>query len=239
MKTIIIIGTVLAVISTAVLGWAYLAHSSQAKGIEVSVLVDKTDTLLSLPDGDEIKALFQTGTHKWHSKRFSIQVISDVDYNPIFAESLPGRNPVLFNPYDRDTQNDTFGNNVRKHIRAMNAIPSGMAKSSIWVPLVREVNRLAQSAAYEKIIILYSNCLENSSVFSTYQQPDLLRNPDSVKHLLLQQAEPRNLTGVKVYIVFKPSITDIDAFRRMAGIFKDILEQAGAEVNITANLNAL
>lgn len=235
MKATIVVSTVMLV---AIIGWAYIAHPFKPGGVAVSELYDRTDSIL-LSDAGEVLALFDFRHRTWEALEYRCQAITDVAFNPVHVERLPSGFALFGNPGDREDSINAFRENVLRRIDVLNRQPFGLPKSSIYAPLLWEVNRMAESDFDRRIVVLRSNCLENSRVFSVHTAKGkemLLKDPAQVKALLLKCGKPANLAGITVFIIYRPSALDNEMFVAMSGLFKEILEEAGAEVHIGANL---
>lgn len=237
MKTIIV--GVTAVLLAIIIGWAYVAHPIVPGGVDVSLLYDKTDTIPP-PDSGEILSLFDFDTHTWEQFSFSAQAITDVDCNPVYVERLSSSYMIFSNPGERIDSIAAFKKNVCRRIDALSRQASGLPHSSIYIPLLREVNRMAESDCSVRIVVLHANCFENSKVFSMYTDEGrvmLVHNPSRVKELLLRHGRPVNLKGITVYLSYMPKdAQDSEYFMLMSSVIADILEEAGAEVYVGANL---
>ena len=63
-------------------------------------------------------------------------------------------------------------------------------------------------------------------------------DPDSIKNYFEALAPLKNLTGIKVYLIYQPKNNQADELYQMiAGLYKTLLVSKGATVEITANIN--
>lgn len=239
----IIIGIV-ALIVIGALGWAYYTYASQlptySRSVAESVIIDKTDPLAVQPSLADVLAPLNLSEHKWEQVRLNISTFSEYKLNEKYALDLPGQFFLWANPGDRDKDISLFGKQVDSVLTVVNRQNNGYPKSSIYAPLLEEVNRLAATKAELKNVLVYTDGCENTDVFSIYRDKDrelLTKHPEKVRELLSRYGKPGNLHGVSIYFLFKPR-NDIEDrnFSLMSGFYKQLFEAAGAEVHIGANL---
>ena len=152
--------------------------------VQESVLIDKTDSFIVKPDATEILTLTHLQDDKFKTVRLRIQSVSNVNYNPITSLELPAAIPLLTNPTERDNEALEFINRTKAKIDSINSLPAGLQHSSIYLNVIEEVNKMASLEGNQKIVIVYSDLLENSPLFNMYntkQQRLLKTNLHSVK----------------------------------------------------------
>src|SRR5665213_1005000 len=178
--TIILIVTI-AGVSTAV----YFSNSNQST--EVSVLRDVTELHLSQPMANEILLLYGLDTQKWNGGDFHFANISDVSYNQNKEAHIGTANQWLSNEYDRTKTVKQFYSFITQIFTDAQKDTIGRWHSSIYVPLVNELNRLSQSNAKRRILLVYSDLMENDLNLSFYDKRTLsflTSNPDIIRKQL-------------------------------------------------------
>lgn len=239
MKTLII------VIITALLSIGALAvlfsRQSPATTVEVAVLRDVTDTLLAEPKANEILPLFNlSGDDKWNGAVFHFSTISDVSYNKISETKIEATNKWLSNEMERDREIKKFQNEISGIISDSAKENVGKKHSSIYVSIARELNRLAVSKSQKRILLIYSDLMENDLDVSLYKPKEiglLKSNPDSLKNLFEKMEPLSSLTGVEVYLIYQPANIETDSeFHVVSNFYRNLLEARGAKVTIEANL---
>lgn len=225
------------------IGAVIIFHVIKAQQVttEVSVLRDITDKHISQPKAKEILPLFDlSAKNKWNGGIFRFQNISDVSFNQAKAVSIEPAQPWLSNEFTREKQLERFEDSI-SHIVVDAAKDSvGKEYSSIYYPLAAELNRISASATQKKILVLYSDLMQNDLSVSLYAQEfDLLKhNPDSLKAELEKQKPLLDLTGIEVYIIYQPDDQEQDQeFRIVSAFYTKLLEEKGATVSISANLS--
>lgn len=226
------------------LGCAYYAYASYlptySRSVAEAVLIDQTEQFTVRPTGADILQPLSLDDHKWESVQLHVRTFSEFKYTESHTLVLPGHFFLLANPDDRDNEINRFEHKVDTVINAINNQDRGYPKSSIYAPFIEEVNRIAATKAGVKNVVAYTDCCENTSVFSVYREKDrslLAKHPEKVVALLSQYGKPGNLHGLTIYILFKPKTErDNEYFTLMSGFYKKLFEDAGAKVEIGANL---
>ena len=206
---------------------------------EVTLLRDITDPVMSAPSSNEIFSLFDfSNKEKWNGAVFRFLDITDVSLNSVSQISIPPENKWLSNEPERDRQ-------IRKFEDSLNSIVSntenvGKMHSSVYIPLSRELARLSQSKSQERILIVYSDLMENNPGLSFYRSNEfsiLENNPDSIRKTFERWQPLPPLSGIEIDIVYHPKDVSTDAaFKVVSAFYKNMLEQKGARVTISANL---
>jgi hypothetical protein len=235
MKTII----VLLLLSCA--GALIYASSQSPATTEIAVLRDITDKHLSQPDATEILKLYDLTNNKWNGDVFYFSNVSDVSYNKNSEAKLAAQNKWLSNEFERDKEIQKFKSDVSTIISSAEKETIGKNNSSVYLPIARELLRLSQSKSEKRILIIYSDLMENDPDVSLYNKREfelLKSNPDKVKQLFNSWQPLPALSGIEVYIVYHPANTNTDKeFNTVSAFYKSILESKGAKVYISANLD--
>jgi len=170
MKTIILI--ILIVIIGGVCTAVYLA-SKDSEITEISTLRDVTDKFLSQPAANEIIPLYGLDNQKWNGAIFHFTNISDVSFNRTREASIGTANQWLSNEYDRAKEVKMFYSSISQILTDTQKDTLGRRHSSIYVPVANELNRLSQSSSKRRILLVYSDLMENDLNFSIYDQKNV------------------------------------------------------------------
>jgi hypothetical protein len=206
---------------------------------EIVLFHDVTEEYISKPDADEILSLFDlSAENKWNGFLFRYCTLSDVSYNRISETKIDPENMLLSNEIERDKKLKKFKAGVAEIIATNDTI--GKSHSSLYLPLARQLNKLSQSKSDKRIVIIYSDLMENDPSISFYDKKKFAlfeSDPDSLEKLFDELQPLQSLSGIEVYIVYRPSDVAKDAeFRVVSEFYKKMLEQKGAQVTISANL---
>lgn len=211
----------------------------------VSLLVDLTGSYHdNVPDisSESILQLFALeNTYNYGS--FRTDFVSDVNYSKVQQITLPSVASMLeYNEFEREGQITDFKKKIDELINKVNSTQRGRPNSAVYIPIAREINRLANMQADRKVIIIYSDLLENSNHFRFYEQKSmklLAEKPEEIQTLFEKQLPlADDLAGIHVYIIYQaPNETASTAFQLFSNsVYLPMLEAKGATVTIGANL---
>ena len=210
--------------------------------IDISEIVDFTDPLIAKPNPDEAISLFNLNNNKWSGGNFRLLYITNVSYNPMFEARIEAENEWLSNKFQRAEKVKKFNSEINKIVSGLSKEVVGKDNSSVYFPIAKELNRLSQSSATTKVMLIYSDLMQNTVEMSFYdkQKFNLLKtNPDLIKKYFDSQTELKNLSGIKIYLIYQPANTTADEnYRIVSSFYKNLFESKGAEVEITANVNS-
>ncbi len=238
MKTL---GVIFIIIGVSIGLIGSISHQNNST-ISLSTLSDITDTLIAKPDAKEIVSLLGiTGEGKWNGGEFRYSTVSDVSYNKHSDVRLSSANKWLSNEPERDKEIKQFQKAIDEILSNNEVGPKGKRQSSVYLAIARELNYLSQKKVDRKYLLLYSDLMENTSELSFYSTQSMLwlkDYPDSVRDHLNKLQNLNNLTGITVIIIYQPENPAQDQiFRVVSEFYRKLLEEKGATVTITANLN--
>jgi len=238
MKALVLI--IVCIVATAVgIGAVYYKPPATT---DVIVLSDVTDSLIAKPDGVELISFLNT-SNKWDGISFTLSSISDVSIGKTDKVFIKAESRWLGNEIKRTRDLKAFYNSVEELLARSSSNAIGRKQTSVYLPLATSLTFLAESSSNKKVLIVYSDLMENTNEFSFYDPQTLselktkpevaLGKLDSLLHL-------PSLRGVDVVFVYQPHTTTEDsAYRIVSWFYKSMLEKAGAHVVITSNLSAL
>ncbi len=207
---------------------------------EITVLFDITDTQLAQPNSDEILGLCNL-QNKWNGVTFRFIDLTDVSYNSMSVARLEAQNEWLSNEMERDKEIKNFKSEVSTIIANKKNDMTGKNNSSIYFPIVNELNSLSNSYAEKKVLIIYSDLMENTEALSFYRKEDLSLlkgNPIQVQEKLEKLTVINSLSGIDVWFIYQPLNNKSDQdFQTVSGFYKRLLESKGAKVTVSANIS--
>ena len=207
---------------------------------EITVLYDITDKQSSQPTTNEILSLYDL-ENKWNGAMFRFTKLTDVSYNQEKEANLETKNEWLSNELERDKEIKNFKNEVLEIIGSSIKEETRKSNSSLYIPIANELNKLSQNKSDKRVLVIYSDLMENTPDLSFYRKRDfeLLKiNPEQVQKQLEKLAVLNSLSGIEVYFIYQPSDTKSDQiFQTISQFYKKLLEDRGAKVTISANLN--
>ncbi len=215
-------------------------------GTMIILVGDRSDRFEVYPLAEPILALYKFDENKDKAATFRHVVISDMRLNPIQefylpssieAEKLNVREEVNF----RDRLIHSFYDSVRNEIvstQTGNSVPESLEHSQCFAVISNELAVLMSRKANERILIVYSDLMENSTFncYSDEGQALLASTPDKVGTLLNEQTPlPESLNGVTIYFVYRPETIKADAlYARIIAVYKSLLTSRGAKVHVSA-----
>ncbi|MBI4946488.1 MAG: hypothetical protein HY840_08820 [Bacteroidetes bacterium] len=221
-------------------GTAFYSCNTNAYSVSETVMLDKTDSFLAVPDSTAVRNSFHTSTDLWQGYEFRLLMLSDVDFNSVHEANLAPACEYISNYYDRTDESKMFLLKIDSAFEKVKSVPSGRNYSSLYLPIAVELKRLSESTAKRRILVVYSDLMENTSLISFYKSEKfqlIKTNPNSVRRILESEIPMPDLKGIEVYLIYQPQNNyDSELFREVSGFYKKWLESKGAKVNIGANL---
>ncbi len=214
---------------------------NQPTTTEISVLRDETDKQLAEPSADAIfkrYGLFDNG--EWRGGHFRYSSITDVSFNKTVEATVIPENFWMMNIIERGRDVERFRNIIFQTITASKQEAQTKSHSSVYIPIAKELNRLSQSKADTKVLVVYSDLMENEATLSFYNPKEfelLISNPDSVRKIFEGWQPLNSLSGIEVHLIYQPADPKADSeFRTVSEFYGKILESKGAKVMIEAAL---
>lgn len=230
--------TIIALILITIAGSAIIFTAGKNTGTEVSVLRDITEPHLAKLDTSEIFHFY--GTDKWGGRIFRFTDISDVSYSRTRQTSIEAENQWLSNEYEREDKIEKLNDDIGQIVADSQKTITGKPYSSIYNHIARELTQLTQIKAQRKILLIYSDLMENQKDFSFYNSRTfnlLQTNPNEIQQLLEKNGTLSRLDGIEIYMVYEPVNSEKDrAFGIVSEFYRNLLESKGAKVFIGANL---
>ncbi len=209
---------------------------------EVTALVDVTPEHIIGPDSEDIKSRLAVSSDRWAGSTFSLEEISDLEYNERHECSIGPSSSLLANLSKRKVEIAEFWNCLESALENFED-SAGRDHSSIYQPLVRELVRLTKSKATKRILLVYSDLQENSpGVFSVHDKRDyalLKKSPDTVLEKLATEGKlPDSLSGIEVVFIYHPkSVLDDERFSLMVNMLEKALTKRGAVVTVDMSVH--
>lgn len=237
MKTIFII----LIISIAAVTITACTNQNPPSITETVTLRDVTDKYLSKPNADEIYSLYGLSSSSMNGAIFRFKNLSDVSYNYEAEAEIEAQNFWTSNELDRIKTIKRFKNRMAEIITDSNKDTVGKINSSIYIPIATELNRLTQSKSDKKYLLVYSDLMENTADLSFYNKKALAQiqaNPEAIRKSFEELQTLHNLNGIAIYLIYQLQDMQSDkAFTIISAFYKKLLEEKGATVTVSANIN--
>ncbi len=225
--------------------------STSLETLECSLLIDVTGsndhTLQHLKASDIQKVLGVTdkGTSKPIIYRQSLIADTFINRHREFTLSTPP-SFLTGNSFDYRDKVKKFLKGIENEIALAKKDSSGRGSSSIYLPMARELRRLSNSKSGEKLLILYTDLIENTEALSFFNSKHnigertlqkLIRNPKAIEIILQREMPlPKDLNGITVYIIHDTQVGSERYFKPLLKLYQSMLEKRGAVVISGANL---
>lgn len=236
--------TIFATVATALIGIIALsacANMDKRITTEYSLIRDLTGPVKVMPDENEIITNLHIKQNIWNGINFSFFNVSDVSYTPHWRITLVKAGKRLASSESvRKKEVQTFEASLTTLLDSTANDTAGRNHSSIYLPMVEELTRLSKSSAERKVLLVYSDLMENTSEISFYNAQTLtalVSKPETIQEKLFAKAKLPDLSGIEIHFVYQPTNTDDDTqFWLVSGFFRQLFEAKGAKVSVSANL---
>ena len=220
--------------------------ASHEQGCYVDVINDVTDEHILRPKAQAILELFNLSEDKDASASFSYSEIRDISLVPVTSFSLPDRVTTESRnhknePFFREKLILSFYDTIKTTLSSPTNRndTSSLSHSECFRSVCNELTTLSQDKSARRILIVYSNLFENSTLnlYSPRTQKILFKNPGEIKRLFLEMhLLPDHLDGITIIFVYQPTNRDDDKlYNSIVTIYKSLLQERGARVIVQAN----
>ncbi|MCC7452651.1 MAG: hypothetical protein IT222_00685, partial [Crocinitomix sp.] len=183
------------------------------KEYATSVLYDCTGDTLPYSPESVIKQL-HLEDDPWSGRSFRFIPITDVDINPVEELKLPSATEWSSVLDERNDAIDSF----TFRIRSVLPTPSpGFEKSSLWIPLMNEIEHLEKSGCDHSTIYFLSDMLMHDDILNFYDdktRSDLFKNPQALRDRLRRYLPTDTISNIEVVIIYQPKGSDENQFFR-------------------------
>ena len=172
---------------------------------------------------------------------YSHSTLSEVFINGVFSRTLMPAKQKGYNKFRRRNAIKEYLKSIDEEIAKLNSVEFDRPNSNLFVNINSTINKVAKNNADNQLVLIQSDLLDNSSLFSAYDSEQMLKLKKSPAFLIniLEQHAPINqsLDKMDVIIVYQPIAKTDEAYRLISSIFKDYLISKNAKsVQIVANL---
>jgi hypothetical protein len=209
---------------------------------ETVCLIDGTESTVQYPKYSELKP-FLTQRNVNNGVCFKASIISDIDFDLSLNKCLDFKNTGSdITEEERYLQNKKYLREVEKSYNDLVSNiqhAEGKSHSVIYRVVTTELIKLSKSPAKNKVLLVYSDLFENSDLLNVYSPKgkQLLANPEKIEQLFTEYLSLPDLSGIKVYLIYKPKdFQENQKYRTMATVYTNILTSAGCEVIVSGHL---
>ena len=202
---------------------------------EIAIVFDETDPLAAqYPTSEAITGPLGLHDNPWQGVRVTFTYISDKDVNEAETVTLQPENQWMGNIAIRKAEVSRFIGQLRHQLAAMK--PAGIcAHSIIFRTIAAQANRLALFGASHKLLLVYSDLVENSdlSFYDRRALEQVTQHPDKIISSLERTAPINNLSGIGVWLLYEPaSYGDNNTYMKIAHLYRQVFTSKGAVTHI-------
>lgn len=214
-------------------------HSQQ---IEVLILLDQTESFFQASiDTDKVlnflgkRIGFSAEEMTTNGIRVRISPLNELVNNPKYIVELPPvANSLLEVTKKRKEAQVAFGQQIAQKVDAMKNQDGTYGSSQLVSPLMQHLERLNSTPADTKIVLLFSDLVENSRAMSFYHE-----DKAAIEAYIgnkIQQAG-YSFFGIELYTVYQPQSTEADAlFEMIKPLYRDAFSANGMDFLHLTNL---
>lgn len=205
------------------------------ESITLSVLADKTDSLIPKPSSLHIKSFFNHAKYENGTRAFRFQSITNANVNASFQAEIPKADP-FGNSLQRSANIQKFYKQIDTLLAYKNREKQQYNSSSILKPLLMQLEKVKATNTTQKVVLLYSDLLEASDVFNVYKKQNqqlLIATPEKVVEILKLELNIPKLEGVHLYIIYYPTDRlNNRLFEKMTLVYKELFKDSGLKIHI-------
>ncbi len=219
--------------------------NSEHTGMTISVLEDVTEPdFVARPNAEVVCTNFGLDDNPWQSATFRYGTVSSLVHNRRSELRLEGGTALMGNQLERDVEITKLHAGIDTILTASKDCEVHQF-SSIWEPIVEELEYLQKDLQHQSTLYVFSDLQENSKWFSIHRYDDwklLKTTPDKVKDLFLKQATSinRNNSNIKVVVVYQPAnLKQDEIFSMLSALYSAVFNELGIQIEFTTNLNSI
>lgn len=210
-----------------------LPTSSQA----IVVMYDRTSVeTIETPTSDDIWKLWDREEQPNDAVYFTYQNIGNTDFNKDIRVELTSHTDPYANEVERKGTVDQFASDVELLIEEQNQLVFEFQHSSIFRPLVKQLDALSKKDVDNKTVLLYSDLEEHSEYLSWYNHADkkLIQNdPEAAALKLTERLSIPDLSGITLRIIHYPKTTEANTnFNTWIDLYRIAFRDSGLTIHI-------
>ncbi|QMU63193.1 MAG: hypothetical protein GKR88_02160 [Flavobacteriaceae bacterium] len=215
-------------------------HEYVRQQVEFTIVNDNTgsfDHQTMDIQANDIVDLFELNTSPLNYGRARTRFLSDVSLEHTWHISLPFVSDAEYQRYVREAHIRQFGQQIDSILTKLKTASQGKPASNLFTPIVRELQRLENSQADKKILVIYSDLFHNDHEYSVYRRTANLTvfEQEATQFITQKMNGLGSLQGIEVYVVYQPTLQTDRKFSIVSRVFSEILEAKGAQVSVGSN----
>lgn len=213
----------------------FSCNQAEPERTKALVAVDVTDsfTVEKLPTGPGfLEAIgFSLEAANAQSLECGFTVLSDVSANKVEYLSID-LTDTDENKFNRIARGKKFSEELEHLISGYGQLTKGKQRSCLYRPICHLLNELQESNADHKVLIVFSDLLENSDIINLYQPEYLTRatfNDSWVKSRFDQKVPFPRCDGVDVIVACQPNVQNDRLILKIQALYRSFFEEHGAK----------
>jgi hypothetical protein len=236
----------------AIVGAAMLLSACQdnitSDYTSVTVIHDVTDSLVLNPEANAALSLYAFQTNRYRQAKFRFVLLTDKLLNPTQEITMDDghlKEGVAVDAQQRDNEIYSFYGSVKSAFSEFEPhynIKTPQNNSECYATICSELHNLAKSTASQKYLLIYSDLMDNGTLFNSYSKKNaklISDNPAKVGETLNKaQKLPKNMRGITVMFLYQPAGRQQDIeYNGMLQVYTSLLQSRGATVRVFATNN--
>jgi hypothetical protein len=213
--------------------------------VSITILDDVTDKRLVHPNANTIYALLGLEEDKNKTVYIKMHPITDLVINNTIEIQLPNsKETEKQNKFEDDYHREKVIKNFYQTIQTtMEKYQSTItdttrAYTECYQSIVDELKAIQKRNCTENYVVIYSELIEHSSIFSSYHNGKLKQIDTTVINKAFNYGRdlPKELHNLTVVFIFQPRQREEDkAFLQFFSVYKSYFESRGASVILKSN----
>jgi hypothetical protein len=207
---------------------------SEPYNTDVTTMIDLTDSLTVYPTAKDLLAPFSLNTNLWQSIRITVVAIADKDINKTEVVSLEPGDKLTGNKMLRRAKINRFISNLQTALQSFKVVHA-LPRSIIFRSIATQAIALHASASTHKVLLIFSDLLENSEVdfYDAQTRLALQTHPAVIEKQLSLNTSLSMLNGLSVWFLYVPANYHINSvYMPIARFYEHAYKAHHAEVHI-------
>lgn len=235
MKTLCHICTLL--ISSAV---CFSSCDDKPKTHSLTAILDLTENHFKGISMSEFKKVSALTKNSMNGELTRLVPITELGFNKSYEVRIQKDSSLLMgNDYERTDLVNGYFSKIDTCLKLLIEDKHDRSGSVIFKIITEELNRLSESTADSKTVLINTDFMEKSFInfYDTAIISAISKHPDTIKQKLLKRYPLKRLNGVEIYFAYLPkNIEDSERYEVLSQFYKKMFESFGAKVHIVGTI---
>lgn len=199
----------------------------------VVVFADKTDTAIPSPSIEDVMPFMDTQSSPNVGIDLYYRQIGATDYSNSYRMTLPAVS-LLENTHQRSADIKKFYSKVDSLFTYESKLKYHYNNSSILFPLLEQLKELSKKGQHHTSILLFSDLIEASDLFNSYQQENRVLNDNKAVAIELASIlEIPKVSNTTLHVLFEPKNKRQNRlFRSWITIYRELFKDSGITIKV-------